>query len=799
MPHALGIDIGSVAVKLALVGADGKLLGVWSQPILRTPAETLGSLIAKVSLETGWKPILREAETGCKPVLREVMAVRIGVTGDGCELVRGPVHRETAVVALTRALPLLFPDAQTAIEIGGHSARYVLIEPRTHTLLDYGLNQQCAAGSGTFIEQQAARLGLDVEAFARLSASAARGATVAGRCSVFAKSDMIHLQQKGTPVGEIAYGLCLAMARNFMATVIRGRRVVPPLALVGGGAANQGLVRAFAEVLGLDAALLRISPHPGTEGAVGAALAALECNTIPEVPSADVMTTLALADEQGRGPASKNNPSHPAALPRAGRSTLEPLKVEPSAAAPLDLPPTEGPVDAYLGVDVGSVSTNLVLLGPDGNVYEGIYLPTRGRPIEAVGQGIDIIRDSIGKRLHMLGVAVTGSGRYLAAQLLGADLVKNEITCQLRAAVEIAPDVDTIFEIGGQDSKYIGVRDGRIDDFVMNKICAAGTGSFLEEQAEHLGVAIVDEFSRLAAVSAAPADLGCQCTVFMHSEVVAAQRRGTSTPDLCAGLAYSVARNYLDRVVAGHAVGRSIMFQGGVASNPSVVAAFRQILGCLYPRSPLRQGFRRHRCSPARAGSPAGATCFRGFDACRDQEVESFECKACANRCQVNQILIEQHKVYFGDTCERYSSRVVGHPSNDVPDLVARWQEIERPYLAPPREPRGRIGIPRASTLLDQLPFWGPFFARLGYEVVASQPSSQATLQAGLRRLPAETCLPIKLAFGHVQELVEAGVNHIFLPSILTRSGDDAAVLAFLPLRPGRALHDQGGPRRRRS
>jgi predicted CoA-substrate-specific enzyme activase len=469
--------------------------------------------------------------------------------------------------------------------------------------------------------------------------------------------------------------------------VIRGRQVVPPLALVGGGAANQGLVRAFAEVLGLNTESLRISPNPGTEGAVGAALAAFECDTLPAVPWADVMTTLALADEQGQGLTSKNNPSPPAPLPegegrkarsppfahlRTGRSTLARLAVEPSPAAPLDPLPAEGPVDAFLGVDVGSVSTNLVLLAPDGKVYEGIYLPTRGRPIEAIGQGLDILRDSVGERLHVLGVAVTGSGRYLAAQLLGADLVKNEITCQLRAAVEIAPDVDTIFEIGGQDSKYIGVRGGRIDDFVMNKICAAGTGSFLEEQAEHLGIAIVDEFSRLAAESAAPADLGCQCTVFMHSEVVAAQRRGTSTPDLCGGLAYSVARNYLDRVVAGHPIGRSIMFQGGVASNPSVVAGFQQILGVAIRVHPYAKVSGAIGAALLVRGAPPTATSFRGFDACRDQEVESFECKACANRCQVSQILIEQHKVYFGDTCERYSSRVVGHPptiAHSAPDV----------------------------------------------------------------------------------------------------------------------------------
>ena len=194
MLHALGIDIGSVAVKAALVGVDGKLLGVWTRPIFGLPAETLGSLIAEVPIPAGG------------------IAVRIGVTGNGGELVRGPVHAESEVVALTWAIPALCPGAHTAIEIGGHSACFVVIEPRTLTLLDFGLNQQCAAGCGSFFEQQAGRLGLDVEAFARLSAEAPRGATVAGRCSVFAKSDMIHLQQKGTPVGEIAYGLCLAMA-----------------------------------------------------------------------------------------------------------------------------------------------------------------------------------------------------------------------------------------------------------------------------------------------------------------------------------------------------------------------------------------------------------------------------------------------------------------------------------------------------------------------------------------------------------------------------------------------------------
>ena len=648
MPYALGIDIGSIAVKLALIDSDRKLLDVRSHPIMGQLVETLERFIAEV------------------PTPPNGLEVRVGVTGCGRELVHGRVVSECEVVALTRAVPILCPDTQTVIEIGGHSARLALLEPRTLTLLDYGLNQQCAAGAGAFFEQQAGRLGLDVDTFARLAASAPRGATVAGRCSVFAKSDMVHLQQKGTPVGEIAYGLCLAMARNFMATVVRSRQVVPPLAFAGGGAANSGLVRAFTEVLGLETDSLRISPHPGGEGAVGAAVAALECDAIPAVHWSDVMTTLDLSEPERR------------------HSVLTPLVVEQSPTASPDRMPADGAVDAYLGVDVGSVSTNLVVLSPEGEVYEGVYLPTRGRPVEAVDRGLDIIRERIGERLHVLGIAVTGSGRHLAAHLLGADLVKNEITCQLRGALEIAPDVDTIFEIGGQDSKYIHVREGRIDDFVMNKICAAGTGSFLEEQADHLGIAIVDEFSRLAAGSAAPADLGCQCTVFMHSEVIAAQRCGTSTADLCAGLACSIARNYLERVVAGRPIGRSIMFQGGVANNPSVVAAFRQILEAdvhVHPYAHISGAI--GAALLAREAHPA-TTSFRGFGACHDQKVESFECKACSNRCQVNQCLIDQHKVYFGDACERYSSRLVGHPAYDVPDLASRWQEIEQSYLASP-------------------------------------------------------------------------------------------------------------------
>ncbi len=737
MAHALGIDVGSAGVKAALLAPDGRILGLWHEPVTASPAAALRIVLTGVREMAGEKPLA------------------VGVTGHGADIVTGAVHRESEVVALAMAAPVLFCGARTVIEVGGQSARFVVVDPATGDLVDHGLNQQCAAGSGSFFEEQAARLGLSVEGLSAVAASATRGATVAGRCSVFAKSDMIHLQQKGTPVDEIAYGLCLAMARNFVATVVRGRETPGPVAIAGGAARNPGLVRAFAQVLELDPGSVITPRCPGAEGAVGVARSALAREDLGTTTAGQVKGAIAAVDATGR------------------TTTLGPLEVADDEAGALAPVPGTGTVEAWLGVDVGSVSTNLVLLDEDGRIVEGIYLRTRGRPVEAVGEGLDLIAGRFGDRLRVLGVGVTGSGRHLASHLLGADLVRNEITCQLRGAIEAAPDVDTILEIGGQDSKYIHVRDGHIDDFVMNKICAAGTGSFLEEQAEHLGVAIVDEFARVAAGSAAPAELGCQCTVFMHSQVVAAQRRGTPAADVCAGLAFSVAQNYLDRVVAGRPVGRSVVFSGGVARNPAVVAAFRRILGVpvhVHPHAGVSGAM--GAAHLVREARPA-RTAFRGLEACRDHEVRSFECGSCANRCQVNRIVIDGHKVHFGDACERYSSRVATRPEVPVLDLVARWHEIERPYLAPPAKPRGVIGIPRASALVDMLPFWSTFFGSLGYEVVASEPSSQTTLQKGLRRLPAETCLPIKLAFGHVKELADAGIARIFLPSILNRSGDD--------------------------
>src|SRR4030066_948599 len=235
-------------------------------------------------------------------------------------------------------------------------------------------------------------------------------------------------------------------------------------------------------------------------------------------------------------------------------------------------------INAYLGIDIGSISINLAVIDNDGRLLSKRYLMTAGRPIEAVKQGLGEIGQEIGDKVQILGVGTTGSGRYMIADFVGADIVKNEITAQARAAVEIDPEVDTIFEIGGQDSKYISIKDSIIVDFEMNKACAAGTGSFLEEQAEKLGISIKEEFSDIAFKSQCPSCLGERCTVFMENSLLSRQQSGMPKQDLVAGLSYSIVQNYINRVVGDKPIGKKIFFQGGVAFNKAVVAAFEEYL-----------------------------------------------------------------------------------------------------------------------------------------------------------------------------------------------------------------------------
>ena len=380
------------------------------------------------------------------------------------------------------------------------------------------------------------------------------------------------------------------------------------------------------------------------------------------------------------------------------------------------------------------------------------------------------IRSDLGCEPEVLGVATTGSGRYMTGDFVGADTVRNEITAQARAALHIDPGVETVFEIGGQDSKFISLRNGRVVDFEMNKVCAAGTGSFLEEQAEKLGIPITD-FGPLALESLAPARLGERCTVFMETDVVSHQSDGVPLRDIVAGLCVSVVRNYLHRVVGRRPIGRKIFFQGGTAFNQGVVAAFNAVLGDRTVIVPPH-----HDVTGAigaallvRDMNPS-ATLFRGFALTGESwQQDSFVCRACSNSCEIHRVTLQDgRKLFYGGRCEKYETGSLQTTAGGE-NLFPRREQLLREFAEESGlEPNGPVvGIPEALWFWELYPFFGTFFRELGCRVVTSGQSDSATVHRGVESMAAETCFPVKIAHGHVARLLEMEVDHLFIPSIL--------------------------------
>ncbi|MBU1026260.1 MAG: CoA activase, partial [Candidatus Margulisbacteria bacterium] len=435
----------------------------------------------------------------------------------------------------------------------------------------------------------------------------------------------------------------------------------------------------------------------------------------------------------------------------------------------------------YLGIDIGSLSTNLVLLDEQKQVLIKKYLPTAGRPIEAVKRGLKEIRQEIKDEIEVLGVGTTGSGRYMIADLVGADIVKNEITAQANGAVNADPAVDTVFEIGGQDSKYISLENGVVIDFTMNKVCAAGTGSFLEEQAEKLGIDIKEEFSSLALRSKSPAPLGDRCTVFIESELNKYLQKGANKEDLTAGLARAIVKNYLNKVVETRRIGKKILFQGGVAFNKSVVKAFEEITDkkIIVPSHHEVTGAIGIALIAIKEKSWDKSK-FKGFNISElNYQIESFECKSCSNICEINKVVVENESpIYYGGRCEKWekgknkpanpstSSGQAHQPGNPLTrNLFKERDEIIFSQVS--NKGTKKIGIPRVLFFFERFPFWQAFFNKLGFEVVLSSPSNQRIIQNSFENTPVEACFPIMLAHGHILDLLDKKIDYLFIPSLI--------------------------------
>jgi predicted CoA-substrate-specific enzyme activase len=669
------------------------------------------------------------------------------------------------IMALSLAAGREMASPASLVDIGGEDTKVLWFRPENSrpALADFAMNAMCAAGTGSFLDQQAHRLGYNVEEFGRLALKSEIPPRVAGRCSVFAKSDMIHLQQSATPDYEIIYGLCLAMARSLKSGLAKGRPLPAPVLFTGGVAANPGLIRALKEVMGLTDGQLIVPETHFVFGAVGAALQA-QAQARPGVGSG--LNRAALNDFLAR------DHQPPERLPPLRRPARRPAETEFDwGQAPDRLP-------VYIGVDVGSVSTNVVLVTEDGRLVSRQYLPTAGRPLEAITMAFSRLPQVVRDKAEVLGVCTTGSGRYLSADYLGADLTVNEITAQATAAVAIDPQVDTIFEIGGQDSKYISLADGVIVDFMMNKACAAGTGSFLEEQAEKLGLQIKGEFGEAALASRSPVALGERCTVFMESDLIHHQQKGVDHQDLTAGLCYGIVANYLGRVVETRPVGRNIFFQGGTSFNQGVAAAFESRLGraiTVPDNADVTGAVGAALIARDRRRWPQSR--FVGFDlSTRPYEIKSFECRDCANRCEIRQVTVAGGSPFFyGSRCGKFEEAAGRRPEpSKWPDLFEYRTDLtfNPPELSAvlernPGLPRPKMGLIRSMFFGELGPFWAVFWAALGFVPVWSSPTNKSIIHRGCERVGSEFCFPIKAAHGHLLDLADKKPDYIFLPSLV--------------------------------
>ena len=777
----LGLDIGAISLKLAALGkaADRSILEALCavQPQFRMVELDGRPLVLSEYRRIAGSPIQSTYDLLQEfyEVVPDLRVDGMRVTGSGSRTIAKVLGLffENEFKAIGRTMAVLYPQVRTVFEIGGESSKYIRLD--SGAIIDYDRSGECAAGTGSFLDQQALRMQYCVEEVGQVVETAKCAARIAGRCSVFAKSDMIHAQQKGYSPAEILRGLCDAVARNFKSAIVKGRKVEAPVALIGAVSQNAGVAAALREAFSLtDPGALVIPEEYAWCGAIGTAILEAE-----ESRKRSILEIHRLQQHEA------------AELVQDARPLSSAQVVQLRDRVGNYVPAPDAIIPAYLGLDIGSVSTNVVVIDDMGAVVHDVYLRTAGRPIEAVQQGLAEVERIWGSRLQILGVGTTGSGRELIAEFAGADVVNDEITAHKTGAVHISETlggepVDTIFEIGGQDSKFISIEKGVVTDFAMNEACAAGTGSFLEEQAEKLGISIKQEFARLALSSSAPTRLGERCTVFMERDVTGWLHKGETVPNLVAGLAYSIALNYLNRVVRGRKIGSTIYFQGGTAYNDAVSAAFACVLGKKITVPPYngvmgaigmaliaRQW---HRAT----GAP---TRFRGYNLHKlSLTTRDFVCQACSNLCDMKEFAIEGQKSYWGDKCSDKFRKPSATGRKPVIDDLFAWREQLLDALPAAEKPRLRVGLPRAMSMVERLPFWKRYFAELGIETVLSPVTDPRISAAGIDMAVAQPCYPVQVAHGHVQALVDAGLDYILIPNIAdAESGADPCAAHYCP------------------
>ena len=742
--YRAGIDIGSTTVKLVLLDEEGKLLfGEYRRHCAHTQ-EALSALLREA----------RERVGDC--------ALRAKITGSGAiNLAKAlgiPFVQE--VVAVADALRREAPQTDVAIELGGEDAKIIYFG----TTLEERMNGVCAGGTGSFIDQMAALLQNDAAGLDREAEKYQQIYPIAARCGVFAKTDIQPLINEGATKADLAASIFQAVVNQTISGLACGKPIRGHVAFLGGPLHFlPQLKAAFIRTLKLTDETAIDPPNSHLFAAMGAALDETACEALPIASLIDRLTSgVEMAFELHRLPALfASQEDYDDFCARHARAVVEKG----------DLASYTG--GCFLGVDAGSTTTKLALIGERGELLWSYYANNQGSPIETAKRAVSALARELPESAHILRECSTGYGEALLKAAFSLDEGEVETIAHCTAAAFFDPQVDCVLDIGGQDMKCIKLHNGSVDNVLLNEACSSGCGSFIENFAASLGYS-AEDFAKEALFAPHPVDLGTRCTVFMNSNVKQAQKEGAGVPDISAGLAYSVIKNALYKVIKladPSELGAHVVVQGGTFYNKAVLRAFERISGAeaVCPDiSGLMGAFGAALIARSHYHGQETAMLPLAEIETLEYKTQTLRCGGCSNRCMLTVTRFPGGRRYTtGNRCEKGAGNTDAHEKGA--DLFAYKRErlFRYPPLAAEAAPRGELGIPRVLNMYENYPFWATFFKALGFRVILSPLSDRRLYERGMESIPSESeCYPAKLAHGHVQWLIDEGVHTIFHPCV---------------------------------
>lgn len=744
--YRAGIDIGSTTVKLVVLDdADEILYGEYRRHQAHTQ-ETLSTLLEEAKKSVG--------ECELQVCITGSGAINLGKALD--------ISFVQEVVAVATALKKCAPQTDVAIELGGEDAKIIYFTGG----LEERMNGVCAGGTGSFIDQMASLLQTDAAGLNREAEQYKQIYPIAARCGVFAKTDIQPLINEGATKADLAASIFQAVVNQTISGLACGKPIRGCVAFLGGPLHFlPELKKAFVRTLGLTAETTVDPDHSHLFAAMGAAMESTEKDTVPiDTLIERLKNGVSISFEMPRLPALfESHAEYEQFCCRHARASV----------ARGELSAYRG--NCYLGIDAGSTTTKMALIGENGELLYSYYTNNNGNPIEAAKKGIHELQTLMPGNAKIVRACSTGYGEALLQAAFSLDDGEVETIAHCTAASFFDPKVDCVLDIGGQDMKCIRLKNGAVDSIMLNEACSSGCGSFIENFANSLGYT-AEEFAQTALFAEHPVDLGTRCTVFMNSNVKQAQKEGASVSDISAGLAYSVIKNALYKVIklsSAEELGSHIVVQGGTFHNKAVLRAFEEIAGAevICPDISGVMGAFGAALTARRnyTGAPT-PTKMLSLEQIEALTYSSFtrRCGGCANHCMLTVNVFDGERRHItGNRCEK----MVGNAERKkaAPNMVEFKRRCIFGYepLAESAAARGTIGIPRVLNLYENYPFWATFFKQLHFRVILSPFSSRKIYELGMESIPSESeCYPAKLAHGHVQWLINQGIKTIFHPCV---------------------------------